>query len=172
MPGESTRAGGRERPRIRKPSVRTRAAEEGRGAASPNLEQYVETIAHLLTKDKVCTVSEIAEVAQVTRPAASRAVRELASRELAVHKAYGYVDLTADGHRLAARLTARHDILHRFLRDVLGYAENEADAEACRLEHQVDDALARRLDLLTELVGASPAMRQRLSAGLAELEDG
>ena len=38
---------------------------------------------------------------QVSRPAASRAVRELSDKELVEHKAYGYVDLTAAGQSIA-----------------------------------------------------------------------
>ena len=86
---------------------------------SPSLEQYVEAIAHLLTKDKVCSVSEIAEEVQVSRPAASRAVRELSEKNLVQHKAYGYVDLTPQGQLIADKLTARHEALYSFFVEVL-----------------------------------------------------
>ncbi|MCC6144648.1 MAG: metal-dependent transcriptional regulator [Candidatus Hydrogenedentes bacterium] len=138
-------------PQVRKPTTHRAAGDEGARAASPNLEQYVETIAHLLTIDKVCTVSEIAEVAQVTRPAASRAVRELVDKDLAVHKAYGYVDLTDDGHSLANRLSLRHEHLYCFLKEVLGYDDRAADAEACLLEHHVSDDFVERLSAVTEI---------------------
>ncbi len=44
---------------------------------SPSLEQYIEAIADLLTRDKVCSISEIAAQVRVSRPAAARAVRDL-----------------------------------------------------------------------------------------------
>ena len=116
---------------------------------SPSLEQYVEAIAHLLTKDKVCSVSDIASEVQVSRPAASRAVRELSDKELVEHKAYGYVDLTPKGQTIADKLTVRHEALYEFLTDVLRFDEDWADQEACRLEHQVDDELVGRLAELT-----------------------
>ncbi len=116
---------------------------------SPSLEQYVEAIAHLLTKEKVCSVSEIAEEVQVSRPAASRAVRELSEKKLVQHKAYGYVDLTPKGQAIADKLTARHETLYHFFVDVLGMEADWADQEACRLEHQVDDDLVARLSMLT-----------------------
>jgi DtxR family Mn-dependent transcriptional regulator len=148
-------------PKARKPTIVPRG-EQGSGAASPNLEQYVETIAHLLTKDKVCTVSEIAAVAQVTRPAASRAVRDLAEKDLVVHKAYSYVDLTNAGRKLAEQLSRRHDVLLRFLQTVLQYDEPEADREACRLEHQIDDELAGRLQALTRLFAEDASLLDRV----------
>lgn len=116
---------------------------------SPSLEQYIEAIAQLLTKDKVCSVSDIASEVQVSRPAASRAVRELSDKELVDHKAYGYVDLTTKGQTIADKLTLRHEALYAFLTDVLCFDEDWADQEACRLEHQVDDELVGRLAELT-----------------------
>ncbi len=127
-------------------------AAEKRSEMSPTMEQYIEAIAHLLTNDKVCTVSEIAEAAQVTRPAASRAVRDLVDKQLVVHKSYGYVDLTEDGHRLADQLSTRHKILFDFLTDVMKMNVAWSDNEACRLEHQLDDALIQRLECLREFM--------------------
>lgn len=119
-----------------------------RADTTPSLEQYVETIAHLLTDEKVCSVSDIADVANVSRPAASRAVRELAEKQLVTHKAYSYVDLTARGRTLAQKLSARHEALYDFFKDVLLFDEDAADEEACRLEHQLDDDMVGRLDRL------------------------
>jgi DtxR family Mn-dependent transcriptional regulator len=151
-------------PHARKPSVVTPAQRRDSGAASPNLEQYVETIAYLLTQDKVCTVSDIAGLAQVTRAAASRAVKELADKDLVTHRTYGYVDLTDEGRGLAAQLAARHHTLQRFLEQVLAFDPETADREACRLEHQVDDELARRIALLNETVAGDDKLRRALHA--------
>ncbi len=117
---------------------------------SPSLEQYIEAIADLLTRDKVCSVSDIAEQVRVSRPAASRAVRELSDQELVEHRSYGYVDLTPKGQSIADTLTARHEVLYEFLCEVLLFDEEWADQEACRLEHQVDDALVERLSELSK----------------------
>jgi len=149
-------------PKSQKPSVVTVAQRRESGAASPNLEQYVETIAYLLTKDKVCTVSEIAGLAQVTRAAASRAVKELADKELVTHRTYGYVDLTEGGRELAAQLAQRHHTLQQFLEQVLAFDPETADREACRLEHQVDDELARRIGLLNEIVAGDTKLAARI----------
>jgi DtxR family Mn-dependent transcriptional regulator len=131
---------------------------------SPSQEQYIEAIADLLTRDKVCSVSDIAAQVQVSRPAVSRAVRELSEQNLVTHKAYGYVDLTERGQQIADKLTERHEALHRFLKDVLGYDEDWADQEACRLEHQVDDAFVERLDVLCDFVSEHEEMKVSLRA--------
>jgi len=146
----------------RRPSIINPQRHADDRGTTPNLEQYVETIAYLLTQDKVCTVSEIAEVANVTRPAASRAVKELADKELVSHRSYGYVDLTQEGEELAAQLSARHETLHHFLEKVLLFDSETADREACRLEHQVDNELARRIQALTALLEDETALLSRL----------
>ncbi|GMU93481.1 MAG: hypothetical protein AMXMBFR4_25390 [Candidatus Hydrogenedentota bacterium] len=109
------------------------------------MEQYIETIAHLQTTRRVASISDIADGASVSRPAASRAVRDLADKDLVEHQSYGYVVLTPRGEALARKLEARHDKLYRFFTSVLGFDEATADAEACRLEHQVDDEFAKRI---------------------------
>lgn len=152
-----------------KPSAPSNPSVQRR--TSPSMEQYIETIAHLLTKDKVCSVSEIAEVAQVSRPAASRAVRDLAAKDLVEHRAYGYVDLTPQGQSLADRLTARHHALQRFLHEVMGYDAEVADEEACRLEHQLDDELASRMGELISFFESDPDVAARWRRRLDEYFD-
>jgi len=125
-------------------------------STSPSMEQYVETIASLLQRDKVTTISEIAETAGVSRPAASRSVRDLAEKELVEHKSYGYVTLTPKGQDLAEHLFTRHRALLTFFRQILQLDEEIADREACRLEHQVDDNIVDRMTLLTAFFESRP----------------
>ncbi|MFP6582200.1 MAG: metal-dependent transcriptional regulator [Candidatus Hydrogenedentota bacterium] len=135
---------------------------------SPSLEQYVEAIADLLTRDKVCSVSDIAAQVQVSRPAVSRAVRELSEQNLVTHKAYGYVDLTEQGQKIADMLTIRHEAIYAFMKDVLQYDEDFADQEACRLEHQVDDEFVARLETLGRVVAEHPEVVEALRDQLSE----
>ena len=132
------------------------------------MEQYVEAIAQLLSQDKVCSVSDIAAEANVSRPAASRAVRDLAERALVEHKAYGYVDLTAEGRALAGKLDARHEALQAFFTQVLAFDEEVADTEACRLEHLLDDQTIDRLAELTDFLADHPDVRAAWSEHLAQ----
>ena len=143
-----------------RPIIESQANVLPKDGMSTSMEQYVEAIAHLLTEDKVCSVSQIAEVAQVSRPAASRAVRELSDRNLVVHKAYGYVDLTDEGRALAGKLAARHEALFRFFRETLGMDADEADGEACRLEHHLRDDMVERLRALNAFLVDTDTVRE------------
>lgn len=136
------------------------------------MEQYIETIAHLLTRASVCSVSDIAAYANVSRPAASRAVRDLAGKALVQHKSYGYVELTPQGHALAQRLNARHKLLYAFLTRVLGFDNEYADREACRLEHHLDDDLVGRLGQAVAFLETDEAARRHWMEHLGQyLED-
>ena len=134
---------------------------------SPSLEQYVEAIAHLLTQGKVCSVSGIAAEVQVSRPAASRAIRELSEQRIVKHESYGYVELTAKGQSVADRLTARHAAIFHFMTEVLILDPDWADQEACRLEHQLDDEFVARMSELAEFFEtdgpSADAWRERLT---------
>ena len=131
------------------------------------MEQYIETIAYLLTQASVCSVSDIAAHANVSRPAASRAVRDLAAKSLVQHKSYGYVELTEQGRALAHRLSARHAMLYDFFERVLGLSTKDADREACRLEHHLDDDLVGRLGEVTAFIEGDETLsaqwRQRIA---------
>lgn len=133
------------------------------------MEQYIETIGELLHHEKVCSVSEIADRAGVSRPAASRAIRDLSEKGLVEHRAYGYVDLTDEGLALAERLEARHQALRDFFQRVLGLDETEADTEACRLEHHFDDDMSERIAVVTAHFDQAPEAAADLAARLNAL---
>ena len=54
---------------------------------------------------------------------------------------YGDVVLTEAGRARAQRVRRRHDLLSRYLRDVLGVSDETAETDACRIEHVVSDEL-------------------------------
>lgn len=149
----------------------SRAGHRRKQPTSPSMEQYIETIAELLTERKVCSVSDIATQANVSKAAVSRAVRDLVAKELVEHKSYGYVDLTPEGYALASNLNARHQALFEFLNSVLHYDEALADEEACRLEHQIGDETITRLVHLTAFFQRYPDALDRWSDMLDHVLD-
>ena len=143
------------------------AQSRARRKTSPSMEQYIETIAHLLTQDKVTNISDIAAACCVSRPAASRSVRELAEKELVEHRAYGYVSLTKKGQALARRLQARHAEIRRFLEGILHLDSAYADLEACRLEHLLEDTVVERIRALTDFLDENPSVAKRWEKALS-----
>jgi DtxR family Mn-dependent transcriptional regulator len=61
------------------------------------------------------------------------------------HERYGAVGLTEAGAVEAEAVYRRHQLLHRFLREVLGVSEEVAARDACRLEHSLSPETVTRL---------------------------
>jgi DtxR family Mn-dependent transcriptional regulator len=88
---------------------------------------------------------DLAEALGVSPGTATAAIKRLADRNLADHKPYKGVELTAPGRRAAVAAIRRHRIVERFLADMLGYAWNEADRLAGSFEHELPQEVEDRL---------------------------
>lgn len=121
---------------------------------SSSLEDYLEAI--LVLSEEAGTavrVTDLSEKLGVTKPSVSAAVKRLSDAGLVRHQKYGDVKLTASGREQAKDVASRHDLMLRFLKDVLGVEESLAERDACRLEHGLSaetvKCLARFVELLT-----------------------
>ena len=90
-------------------------------------------------------ISDIAEQLGTRLPTVSRTVARLTQAGLLAHVSRGAVSLTADGKRAAAEVAHRHDDLTIFFRDILGLDSDEAESNACQLEHGLSNKAAQRL---------------------------
>ncbi len=118
-------------------------------ALSREMEDYLETIASLIRSGGEARVTDIAERLSVRKPTVTLALRSLAEKGLVHYQPYALPILTEAGQTIARRVQHRHDVLKRFLVDVLLLRDDLAEANACRLEHAVDKEV---LDHLTHFV--------------------
>jgi DtxR family transcriptional regulator, Mn-dependent transcriptional regulator len=128
----------------------------GTPALSPIMEDYLETIWRLQRSQPVTRVKDIAAAMSVKMPTVTAALRTLAGEGLVTHGRYAHVELTETGRELAQQVSRRHVILAGFLRDVLQVAPEQADREACELEHALTPETLRRLTGLMEFVDQCP----------------
>jgi len=61
------------------------------------------------------------------------------------YKPYGFITLTAEGRQIAAEILRRHNVIKKFLEDVLLIEAKKADENACRMEHSMDKTAVNRL---------------------------
>jgi len=92
----------------------------------------------------------------VSMPSASAAVQSLRDRNLITHEPYGSVALTDEGRRTAEFLMRRHHTLTAFLRDILGLDPEQAEAEACGVEHALSPLTLSRLLAFVDFVERCP----------------
>ena len=90
---------------------------------------------------QVASTTEVADFLGVTPASVSNMFKKLARRELVLYLPYRGVSLTADGERLALRVTRRHRLLETFLVEALGMSPGRAHPEADRLEHHISAEL-------------------------------
>jgi len=112
---------------------------------STSLEDYLEAILHLVRRQRVARVRDIARRLGVHMPSVTAALKVLAQRKLVNYDPYQFITLTESGQRAAQEVTRRHRVLRDFLTGVLGLDDSRAEANACRMEHAVDQVVLDRL---------------------------
>ena len=131
-------------------TVSTQAAR-----SSSSLEDYLEAILLLSPSDgQGVRVTDIGEQLCVSKSSVSVAVKKLKAAGLVSHKRYGDIRLTPTGRQQAEEIAGRHDLLYRFLKEILGIDERTAQQDACRLEHDLSpktaESLSRFVKFLTD----------------------
>ena len=123
---------------------------------SPQMEDYLESIYHLCEEHGVARVKSIAKRLLVSYPSVVSAIKNLKRRQLVHQEHYGYVRLTEKGQKIAGAVIYRHEVLTRFLMDILGMARETASNEACKIEHTVSLETVERLGAVSEFVENEP----------------
>ncbi len=123
---------------------------------SSNMEDYLEAITVLKRTNGVARVRDIGRSLKVKIPSVTSALNTLSKKRLVVHEKYGYVELTAEGEKIAERLYYCHDMLVRFLTGILKINSKIAQIDACRMEHAVSSKTFEKLTKFIEFVEGCP----------------
>ncbi len=115
------------------------------GDLSSNLEDYLETIFHLERESRVARAKDIAQRLSVSRASVTGALKTLAEKKLINYEPYSYVTLTPRGKAIAREIDRRHHILKGFFSDFLQLGPEASEANACRVEHVMDEEAINRL---------------------------
>ena len=119
---------------------------------TPSMEDYLETILLLEQKNRVARVKDIAEKLSVQMPSVTGALKSLKGRELVEYEKNSFINLTPKGLKLAKAVLQRHEILVEFFSKALGLEGDYAEAQACRMEHTIDQDTAERFQNLTRWI--------------------
>ncbi|MFQ3619510.1 MAG: metal-dependent transcriptional regulator [Spirochaetales bacterium] len=118
---------------------------ENKNSLTQSLEDYLEAIYHLETKNRVARVKDIAEFLCVQMPSVTGAVKSLKKKKLVNYEKNSFISLTERGHTVAKAILRKHTVLQSFLEEVLLLPKNQAREIACKLEHSIDPEIALRL---------------------------
>lgn len=153
--------------------VEARKMADTSARLSPSMEDYLEAIYNLKVRSQVARVKDIAREMNVRMPSVSGALRSLAEKGLVKHQPYENVELTEAGLTCARGVAHRHSAVREFLKSVLGLPDEDAEAEACGLEHAIrPDTLDKLLKLVDFIRAHGDEKAFRLGDFQSFLKDG
>jgi DtxR family transcriptional regulator, Mn-dependent transcriptional regulator len=132
-------------------------------------EDYLEVIYRLETEvaGRAVRISDIAAKLGTKPPTVTRAVRRLSALALLHHPLRGRVGLSAHGRKMAIEIVHRHEDIVSFFTGILGLRENEAESDACQIEHGLSARTAQRLhDFLEHFDSLTRVEKRRLTGFL------
>jgi len=135
---------------------------------TPSQENYLEHILNRSLEGQI-RVRDLAKSVGVKLPSVTRAVQKLVDAGMVRHETYGKIEITEAGRNAAQSITMRDDCLSRFLKDVLGLSDVQAQSEACRIEHVISDDVIQRLEILVNHLSASKEWKAALKSELGSL---
>jgi len=120
------------------------------GGLSATHEMYLKIIYQLRASGDPARVGQMAKGLGVHPSTVSAVVGTLAKTGLVTHDRYGVVKLTEIGEHLAGCVVRRFETVRRFLVEVLGYCREDAEVEACEIEHAISPLAVMRIQQLIQ----------------------
>lgn len=107
-------------------------------------EDYLESI--LMLREQLGKVRSIDIVYKLgySKPSISIAMKKLREKGLINMDSDGYITLTDEGAKIARHTYTRHKVLTNFFESI-GVGHKNAEADACKIEHDISDETFRRL---------------------------
>lgn len=122
------------------------------GSISQSLEDYLETIYHLIQDRRFARMKDIADQRKVSMASVNSAIKRLIREGLVEHVSRGIVLLTTEGEELARKIVRRHEFVTDFLVSVLRVPAEIAENDACSFEHSMSHETFHRMVTFFEFV--------------------
>ena len=119
---------------------------------SSALEDYLESIYEISKQKTSVRITDIALALKISKPSVNRAVNTLKKQGLVSHEPYGDIILTEKGFELGEAVYHRHTMIKKFLVNVLHIPEDDAEKEACQIEHNISQNTVEKMSTENELV--------------------
>ena len=115
-----------------------------RPVSNQSIEDYLEAILVIHQQKGYCRSVDVANHLGFTKASVSVAVSNLSRQDYVRKLADGNLVLTEKGQAYAGSVLDRHRLLTRAL-GWLGVPEDIAEADACKIEHDISDETFRKL---------------------------
>ncbi len=136
---------------------------------SASLEDYIETIYHIVEEKQVARAKNIADHLGVSRASVTEALRALSSRGLINYTPYEVITMTEEGRKVAEDVIFRHNTLKNFFIEILAIDEQTAEDGACKIEHSAPPEVIQQMINFTKFLESQPKEGKNLITQFKEL---
>ncbi len=98
---------------------------------------YLRSVYELLEEQGYARVIDVARRLNITRGSCSISMKALKKRGLIVEDANKFLTLSQEGRRLAEIVELNAELLETFFHQVLGLDAEQAELDACKIEHLI-----------------------------------
>ena len=116
-------------------------------------EDYLKTIYKLQKESKVVRVKDLSAIMGVKAPTVVGILSSLKAKGYVRQEPYGYLTLTDEGDKMASHLVEKEVSIRDFLLEVLGLEEEEAELNACAMEHGISPKCLERFLAFIRFIG-------------------
>jgi DtxR family Mn-dependent transcriptional regulator len=113
------------------------------------IEEYVEVIYKIQEKKQMVHTNDVALSMNVNPASVTEMFQKLTNEGFLNYEKYNGVRLTDKGMSLAIMLKKRHETLRHFL-EIIGVDKKIANADACKIEHNVNPLTIKKLRTFVE----------------------
>lgn len=121
-------------------------------ALTHSAAHYLMTIHELLETHGYARVTDIAKQLNITRGSCSISLKPLKRRGLVVEDHNKFLLLSEEGKRLALIVEKNDELLETFFKDILGISSEQAEIDACKIEHLLSIESSIKLCSFIELM--------------------
>ncbi len=129
---------------------------------SASLEDYIETIYHIVEEKQVARAKNIADELGVSRASVTEALRTLSSKGLINYAPYEVITMTSLGREVAEDVIFRHTTLKNFFTKILTIDNDIAEDGACKIEHSAPPQVIDRMIDFMKFVESCPQVEEGL----------
>ena len=115
-------------------------------------EDYLEEIYLQVLRNGCAKVTDISKNLNVKKASVTGALNNLCEKGLVNYAPYSAVTLTVEGEKTAQKILLRHEVLTKFLQNILQLDAVEAAENACRMEHIMSEEMFKRIRLFSDYI--------------------
>lgn len=112
---------------------------------SENIEEYLEVLYRNGSNKEQVSTTTLSKELGIAPGSVTQMLKKLETLGYIDYTPYRGASLTDEGMKIAQKITRKHRILEKFLRDILKVKEENVHEQACEMEHSLSDEAERAL---------------------------